>query len=153
MGIPFVSGASLKLNDSKYFNQDPKQNTSKSERTPDAGKRKDQRKSDRLLDVISDPYNYISKVIKKNRKGYRNGDRVNFPSQINLTVSFGYDKSIKEKFGSESTIKMWLDEVFIHMITYYQHPSLKTTINLRVSFFFIFFCKFVLFNKYAIIHL
>ena len=133
-----VSGAFIKLKHNKYFNQNAKQNISKSERRSDAKNRENQTKSDRLFDVISDPYNYISKVIKKNRKGFRNGDGVHFPPQINLTVSFGYDKSVKEKFGSESTIKMWLDEVFIHMITYYQHPSLKTTINLHVSFWFVY---------------
>ena len=133
MPIPCLSVAPIRLKDTKYFNQDLTRSMRKSERTHDAGYREYTTKSDRLFDVISDPYNYLSKVNKKNRNGYRNGDRVIFPPRINLTISFGYDKSVKEKFGSDSTVKMWLDEVFIHITTYYQHPSLKTTINLHVS--------------------
>ena len=111
---------------------------SESEKPHSAGKRETKNKTNKLLDEISDPYNYISKMMKNIKKGrsYRNGDQVNLPPQINLTISFGYDKSVKEKFDNDSNIKMWLDEVLIHMSTYYQHPSLQTTINLHVTYRF-----------------
>ena len=72
----------------------------------------------------------------KIKEGYRIKSTNNeIPSRINITVGFGYDNSVKEKVGSKSLTRAWLEEVFIHMMAYFQHPSLQTKIDLQVSLF------------------
>ena len=80
----------------------------------------------------------------KIKEGYRiKSTNKEIPSRINITVGFGYDNSVKEKVGSKSLTRTWLDEVFIHMTTYFQHPSLQTKIDLQVSLFNLHSVKFV----------
>ena len=55
-----------------------------------------------------------------------------FPSEIQLDIAFGYDKSVMEFFGSAAAAENWIATVVTHMQTYYHHPSLKTRINLQV---------------------
>ena len=88
-------------------------------------------KGDNLFDAIS--HDIKSTSFKERKEGYRKLSINNkLPASINVTVGFGYDKSVEEKIGNKSSVKTWLEETFIHMTTYYQHPSLQTKIELKV---------------------
>ena len=88
---------------------------------------------DTLFDAVSDPHDIQSASLEERNGGYRKLSINNkLPARINVTVGFGYDKSVKEKIGNKSSVKTWLEETFIHMTTYYQHPSLQTKIELKV---------------------
>ena len=87
----------------------------------------------KLVDEVADPYNYLARRLGKKNGGFRIQKTNNkIPSRINITVGFGYDKSVVENLGNKSAIRTWLEEVFIHMTTYFQHPSLPTKIDLKV---------------------
>ena len=90
-------------------------------------------KGDNLFDAVSDPHDIQSTSLEERNGGFRKLSINNkLPVSINVTVGFGYDKSVEEKIGNKSSVKTWLEETFIHMTTYYQHPSLQTKIELKV---------------------
>ena len=65
----------------------------------------------------------------------------NFPQEINITIAYGYDKSVKEYFMYEYLtdwkieMKSWIRDIHTHAQSSYWLNSLKSKINLKVSTF------------------
>ena len=62
-----------------------------------------------------------------------------FPEEINITIAYGYDKSVKEYFEYEYStdwkieMKSWIRDIHTHAQSSYWLNSLKSKINLKVS--------------------
>ena len=64
-----------------------------------------------------------------------------FPKELNLTLVYGYERSVKDYFIEEYTsdwdtqIKNWIKDIHTHTQSFYWLTSLKTKMNLQVGIF------------------
>ena len=64
-----------------------------------------------------------------------------FPKELNITLAYGYERSIKDYFVNENPsewdtqLKNWIKDIHTHTQSSYWLTSLKTRINLQVGIF------------------
>ena len=59
---------------------------------------------------------------------------VTWPSERYAYVKFGYENTMKAQLDSDgTTFATWIDGVMTHVQSYYQHPTLPTKIQFKVS--------------------
>lgn len=63
-----------------------------------------------------------------------------FPTEIEINVAFGYDKSVKEYFEeyyspSSANVELnnWIEDIHTHIQAYYKLKTLKTQVHLKVN--------------------
>lgn len=63
-----------------------------------------------------------------------------FPTEIEINIAFGYDKSIKEYFeeyyspsSANVELKNWMEDIHTHIQAYYKLRTLKTKVHLKVN--------------------
>ena len=89
--------------------------------------------TDILLEDVERPSSEKSQYIFENVRSY------NFPTELNLHLAFGYDKSVREFFedlysasDAIERVEQWIDDILTHMQAYFWLSTLKMKINLKV---------------------
>ena len=64
----------------------------------------------------------------------KTGAAMTWPSERYAYVKFGYDNTMKTQLEEDGTsFSEWIDSVMTHVQSYYQHSSLPTQIQFKVT--------------------